>query len=811
MPDLTGQSTGRYLIVEKLGMGGMAIVYKAYDSNLDIEVAIKFVRTERLAPEFAEKARKRFKIEAQKTAKLMHPNIIPVIDYGDYQGVPFLVMRYISGGKTLKAVLGQPIPWQEAVQMVLPIAQALDFAHKNSIIHRDVKPSNILVTVEGTPLLTDFGIAKVIEADETSDGLTTSGMAIGTPEYMAPEQWEGKPIDERADIYALGVVLYEMITGRPPFKADTVPATMVQVLRDPLPSPRSFIADLPDQVEHILFKALARDAANRFDTMGEFVSAFGKLSQEDLKFVRQITQATPSKILSKKEKEPEIQNKDSSSQPFFSKLKPWWGVGLVIVILGVIGVLNRNNLPFTHPENAPTLAPSKIIMPFQTQKKLPDSTSTYKPVYLSTATLISPLDQYIGAWIETSSLPLASATITTRLTYRGQQLIFHDRFVYVVGGKYRVGQPTTLKVFYGEIDNSGSILNWTETTPLPFAYSDFDTVNVGDYIYLITGGSGSVDVYYSKIKTDGSLSSWNITSSLNPSRENFAAVSNGKFIYSIGGNSSGTVSFVKFSTIQPNGTLGKWSETTALPEPIEGHNAAINNGYVYVFASNNKILYSRVNADGSLGDWNSTINAPTSARNFNAVIYDNHVILIGGTANVFYGEIKPDGQIDQWINTTSLPIVAEGVRVGVNNNFIYVAGGMGKYIYLDKVYLAPVALPGTILNLEAIDGWIKTEFTVTSGQTLSINYLSGTWSACAPPYGCPYTGAIGDPNADTLGNIISGCYHGALIARIGGGQPFCVGSSYSDIVNETGLLEFSINDQAIADEGGSIIVSVSIE
>ena len=276
MPDFTGQSTGRYHILESLGQGGMAVVYKAYDTSLDIDVAIKFIRTERLSPEVAEKSLKRFKIEAQKTAKLMHPNIIPVTDYGDFNGVPFLVMRYIEGGKTLKSMLGKQIPWQEAVRTILPIAEALDYAHKNNIVHRDVKPANILITNDGIPMLSDFGIAKIIEEEETMDGLTAAGMAIGTPEYMAPEQWEGKKVDGRADIYALGVVLYEMITGRPPFKADTIPATMVQVLRDPLPRPKQFVRDLPDRIESIIIKALAKEPINRYEGMNDFVRSFDK-------------------------------------------------------------------------------------------------------------------------------------------------------------------------------------------------------------------------------------------------------------------------------------------------------------------------------------------------------------------------------------------------------------------------------------------------------------------------------------------------------------------------------------------------------
>lgn len=275
MENLIGQSIGRYHILEQLGEGGMAIVYKAYDTRLECDVAVKFIRTEKLNGENAEKVLKRFKTEAQKTAALMHPNIIPVIDYGDYEGMPYLVMKYLPGG-TLKKVLDHrlknhagPFPYQQAAALLAPIARALELAHQNGIVHRDIKPSNILLTQNGQPMLTDFGVAKIIEADVTMDE-TGLGVGVGTPQYMAPEQWEGEAIDARADVYSLGVVFYEMITGRVPFKADTVAAILVKVMRDPLPDPNKFVKDIPPKVEHILYKALARNPAGRYKSITQF-------------------------------------------------------------------------------------------------------------------------------------------------------------------------------------------------------------------------------------------------------------------------------------------------------------------------------------------------------------------------------------------------------------------------------------------------------------------------------------------------------------------------------------------------------------
>jgi len=270
MSDLIGKSLGRYRILEQIGEGGMATVYKAHDTRLDAEVAVKVIRTENLAPSILERALKRFEREAKALARLTHPNIVKVIDYGEYEDKPYLVLEYLPGG-SLKKRLGKPIPWQEAFQLILPIARALDYAHRQNMIHRDVKPSNILMTEDGEPMLTDFGIAKVLDLEETAD-LTGTGMGIGTPEYMAPEQWQGNT-STQSDLYSLGVLLYEMITGRKPYTANTPAALLLKQANDPLPRPSEFVRDLLDKVENILLRALAKEPKERFKDMGEFIKA----------------------------------------------------------------------------------------------------------------------------------------------------------------------------------------------------------------------------------------------------------------------------------------------------------------------------------------------------------------------------------------------------------------------------------------------------------------------------------------------------------------------------------------------------------
>jgi serine/threonine protein kinase len=275
MTNLTGQSLGRYHILEQLGEGGMATVYKALDTRLERYVAIKVIRTDMFGRTLLERMFKRFEREAKSLAKLSHPNIVKVLDYGEHEGAPFIAMEFIPGGTLKDKLKGIQLPWLPCIRLLLPVAQALAYAHEAGIIHRDVKPSNILVTKSGEPMLSDFGIAKILE-DETSTELTATGAGIGTPEYMAPEQGLGQA-DGRADVYALGIVLYQMLTGHIPFRADTPMAVMLKKNTEPLPRPSQFVQNLPPAVENVLIKALARDRENRYPNMMAFVTALKAL------------------------------------------------------------------------------------------------------------------------------------------------------------------------------------------------------------------------------------------------------------------------------------------------------------------------------------------------------------------------------------------------------------------------------------------------------------------------------------------------------------------------------------------------------
>ena len=270
-----GTQIGNFRIVELIGRGGMAEVYKAQHIELGIFVSIKLIRVERFPPEIMPGVVERFRNEARKMAQLSHPNIVKVTDYGSINETRYLFMDYLPGG-TLKRYLGKPMPYQQAARLLSPIADALAYAHSEGVIHRDVKPSNILLDKNNRLLLSDFGVAKVLD-NEAARGLTATGATIGTPDYMAPEQAMGGRIDRRVDIYSLGVILYELVTGRKPFTADTPMDVAIKHARDPLPPPSNYVPGLPQDVERVLNKALAKKPEDRFQSMEEFLNELMRL------------------------------------------------------------------------------------------------------------------------------------------------------------------------------------------------------------------------------------------------------------------------------------------------------------------------------------------------------------------------------------------------------------------------------------------------------------------------------------------------------------------------------------------------------
>lgn len=270
------EKIGRYEIKSELGRGGMATVYKGYDPRFEREVAVKVLPPELLHadPQF----RLRFQREAKIIASLEHASIVPVYDVGADEDLPYFVMRYMTGGSLSERIKAGVLSVEEATRIIERVGPGLDEAHAKGIVHRDIKPSNILFDSKGTPYISDFGIAKLSQAQAGS--VTGSGI-IGTPAYMAPEQAQGDSIDGRADIYALGIILFEMVTGRQPYEADTPMAVAIKHITDPIPLILIANPKLPAGMDMIIQRAMAKDRDDRFSSSKEMLDALYAVMRGD--------------------------------------------------------------------------------------------------------------------------------------------------------------------------------------------------------------------------------------------------------------------------------------------------------------------------------------------------------------------------------------------------------------------------------------------------------------------------------------------------------------------------------------------------
>jgi serine/threonine protein kinase len=354
MFELIGKTVGPYRIIEQIGSGGMATVYKAYHPNMDRYVAVK-VLPQHLSkdPDFA----KRFQREARAIARLEHSHILPVYDYGEYEGITYIAMRYIKAGTLKDRMSAGRLSLEEINNLIGQIGSALDYAHRMGVIHRDIKPANILIDDQGDTYLSDFGLARMMEA---SQQLTVSGVGLGTPSYMSPEQGQGNKVDHRSDIYSLGIILYELLTGRVPYEAETPMAVVHKHIQGDLPLPHTINPNTPEAIERVILKALAREPADRYQTAGEMVQALHTA-------VRLLSAEAQQQTMVMLDKTVPVQQHTSIVAKIQSLWKQRWGRvmlaggGLVVVLLlglslsrlpGNITILAPNG--YQHPSDAIT-------------------------------------------------------------------------------------------------------------------------------------------------------------------------------------------------------------------------------------------------------------------------------------------------------------------------------------------------------------------------------------------------------------------------------------------------------------------------
>ncbi|RPJ23946.1 MAG: serine/threonine protein kinase [Chloroflexi bacterium] len=369
------EKIGIYEVKSELGRGGMATVYRAYDPRFEREVAVKVLPSELLHadPQF----RLRFEREAKIIAQLEHTAIVPVYDVGEADGQPYFVMRYMNGGSLSERIKAGGLTIEDAARILGAIAPGLDEAHSKGIVHRDIKPSNILFDKRGNPYISDFGIAKLTQAQA---GNVTGSAIIGTPAYMAPEQAQGTGTDGRADIYALGIILFEMLTGKQPYEADTPMAVAIKHITDPVPHIRKINPKFSEGIDAIIQKAMAKDKNERFSTAIEMTNAILEVARKE-----------PTKLQTKipfptvKAKAIAIPQKKGFNALFV--ILPVLALGTVAVIAGGLFLYNASRSP------AGTQAPvsTSTALPPVTETSAPnDATEIPVVIVASTSTDTPP-------------------------------------------------------------------------------------------------------------------------------------------------------------------------------------------------------------------------------------------------------------------------------------------------------------------------------------------------------------------------------------------------------------------------------------
>ena len=347
---------GRYEIVEKIGNGGMATVYKAVDKVLKRNVAVKILRDEFTTDE---EFIKRFEVEAQSAARLTHPNIVSIYDVGVEDSLHYIVMELIQG-KTLKEIIVEergPLPWKWSVNVAIQIASALETAHKNNIIHRDIKPHNIIITEDGIAKVTDFGIAKAV----SNSTITAFGTTIGSVHYFSPEHARGGFTDAKSDLYSLGVVMYEMVTGKVPFDADTPVSVALKHMQEEPEEPIELNKHVPTAVNKIIMKALQKDTTLRYQSASEMLVDLRKsLKNPDGDFVEENeydptakTQRLSTEMYDNLRNAPEDKKSKKKDNKFLAFIKRHKALSIIVGLIllfalslgGTLLVLNITNPP----------------------------------------------------------------------------------------------------------------------------------------------------------------------------------------------------------------------------------------------------------------------------------------------------------------------------------------------------------------------------------------------------------------------------------------------------------------------------------
>lgn len=513
---------GKYELYEELGHGGFGTVYRATD-NIGRTVAVKL-----LNPGFAENpdVLSRFKREALAAGSLFHPRIATILDFDEIDARVFLVMRYVDG-KPLDTIIQErgKIPWNEAQEILGQIADALDFAHEKGFIHRDIKPGNIIVSPSEGSVLTDFGLVKAV----TSSGLSTTGVMLGTPAYIAPEIWEGKEATTATDVYSLACVFFEMLTSKVMFGGESTPEVMKKHF-DPIQFPAKWAEDLPAGIEKVMKKALAKDPAQRYSSARQMYDEINRLKLKKIKAAPQKPENEKSteffsKLILWIKKEKNILISFGQKQRNTKKYLYWAGIPVLAIGIAVILILLASpKLVVTNLYYSANISGNRnlyILYENQSTQQVTFSSGNYDNW--------DPYDTLLGFIYFTSNradgkaeiYSMSNKGIVKRMTNTPGKFESWDPSQYLKGNFYFTSNRISGKAEIYSMDGKGNV-NQVTSTPVNYESWDPTPVNNGNLYFTSNRSKGKAEIFIMDLKgnikqitsTPGIYKSWNPTPAL---------------------------------------------------------------------------------------------------------------------------------------------------------------------------------------------------------------------------------------------------------------------------------------------------------